>query len=215
MKVTLAKGTEVQNEKLVLAVLGVVVAVGLAAWATGRNAGAQSTAPGLKQVPVTFEGGHDIDRRDGGRPVVLVASALGVTPEKFREAFSGVTPARGGPPEATQVRRNKEALMRVLAPLGVTNDRLDEVSNFYRYRPESGELWKHRQAKAYAMIKEGAVIGFDIADAGAGYSTAPTIRIGGMPTVKVVATISFSTDLQKNGSVAALALEGAATQPAK
>jgi hypothetical protein len=83
------------------------------------------------ELPVTFSGGHRTDAMDGGRPVVLVAAALGVKPEVFREAFSGVTPARGGRPSPEESRRNKEALMKVLKPLGVSNERL-----------ERGELWK-------------------------------------------------------------------------
>ena len=46
------------------------------------------------KIPIKFSGGHETDRRDGGRPVVLVAAGLGVSPELFREAFRGVTPAR-------------------------------------------------------------------------------------------------------------------------
>jgi hypothetical protein len=71
---------------------------------------------------------------------VLIAAALGVKPEEFRQAFSGVTPAKGRGPTAEEARRNKDALMRVLGPLGVTNDRLDEASDYYRYRPQAGEL---------------------------------------------------------------------------
>src|SRR5436190_8396245 len=88
------------------------------------------------KVPVTFSGGHDTDPQDRGRPVVLVAAALGVKPEVFREAFRGVTPARGGKPTPEQARSNKEALLKVLKPYGITNERLDEVSDYYRYRPE-------------------------------------------------------------------------------
>jgi hypothetical protein len=83
------------------------------------------------KVPVTFSGGHETDPKDHGRPVVLVAAALEVKPEVFREAFSGVTPARGGKPSQEEARRNKAALMKVLKPHGVTNERLDEVSNYY------------------------------------------------------------------------------------
>src|SRR4051812_3136176 len=73
------------------------------------------------QVPVTFSGGHDTDPKDGGRPAVLIAAALGVKPDVFREAFRGVTPARDGRPTGEDTRRNKEALLKVLGPLGVTN----------------------------------------------------------------------------------------------
>src|SRR5215218_7061953 len=77
------------------------------------------------QLPITFSGGHETDPRDHGRPVVLVAAALGVTPDVFRTAFRGVTPARNGRPSPQQARSNKDALMRVLKPYGITNERLD------------------------------------------------------------------------------------------
>src|SRR5438046_5515780 len=93
--------------------------------------------------PVTITGGHDLGPQDHGRPCALIAAALGVKTEVFREAFGGVTPARGRGPSGEEARRNKEALMRVLQPHGVTNERLDEVSNYYRFRPQNGELWKH------------------------------------------------------------------------
>ncbi len=105
-------------------------------------------------APVMFSGGHDIGKDDHGRPCILIAVALGVKTEEFREAFSGVTPAKGKPSD-DEARKNKEALMKVLKPIGVTNDRLDEVSNYYRFKPQDGELWKHTDAKAHAVI-EGA-----------------------------------------------------------
>src|SRR5690348_5443743 len=107
------------------------------------------------KVPVTFSGGHETDPRDHGRPVVLIAAALKVKPEVFRKAFSGVTPARGRRPSGDEQRRNKEALLKVLGPYNVTNERLDEVSDYYRYRPEKGELWPTKPAKAEAIIEDG------------------------------------------------------------
>src|SRR5689334_2006192 len=65
------------------------------------------------KVPVTFSGGHDIGKNDYGRPVVLMAAALGVKPDEFRQAFSGVRPAHGRGPTGAEARRNKEALMKV------------------------------------------------------------------------------------------------------
>src|SRR6187401_3427110 len=102
------------------------------------------------KVPVTFSGGHDLGKNDYGRPCTLMAAALGVKPDEFRKAFSGVTPARGRGPTGAEARRNKEALMNVLAPLGVTNDRMDEVANYYRFRPQNGELWPTKDAHAEA-----------------------------------------------------------------
>src|SRR6476659_3967427 len=74
------------------------------------------------RVPVTFSGGHEISKNDYGRPITLMSAALRVKPEEFRKAFSGVTPARGRGPTGAEARRNKEALIKVLKPLGVTNE---------------------------------------------------------------------------------------------
>src|SRR6476620_1732883 len=94
------------------------------------------------RVPIVFSGGHETDPRDNGRPVVLIASALGVPPEVFRDAFSHVTPARAGQePDPSQVNKNKAALLQALGPYGITNARLDEVSNYYRYNASAGEHW--------------------------------------------------------------------------
>ena len=109
------------------------------------------------KIPLTFSGGHETDPQDHGRPVVLVAAGLGVKPEVFREAFRGVTPAHDGKPSPEQQRSNKEALMKVLKPLGVTNDRLDEVSNYYRYQPQRGELWKATPAEGHAVVENGKI----------------------------------------------------------
>lgn len=37
---------------------------------------------GITRVPVVFSGGHETDPRDHGRPVVLIAGALGIPPPK-------------------------------------------------------------------------------------------------------------------------------------
>jgi hypothetical protein len=132
------------------------------------------------RVPVTFSGGHETDPRDGGRPVVRVAAALGVKPEVFREAFRGVTPARDGRP-SPQARRNKAALMKVLAPHGVTNERLDEVSDYYRYRPQRCELWKSTPARAYAVVADGKARSVVVTDPGSGYSSPPAATVRGQP----------------------------------
>lgn len=153
------------------------------------------------KVAVTFSDGHETDRRDGGRPVVLIAAALGVKTEVFREAFSGVTPARNGRPTGEQARANKQALMKVLKPHGITNDRLDEVSDYYRYRPQNGELWKHTSAKAHAIVENGQVKKIVVTEPGSGYSSEPHVVIDGMTELKLKASIKFDTDLKKNGSI--------------
>ncbi|MBL7644897.1 MAG: hypothetical protein JNK74_01790 [Candidatus Hydrogenedentes bacterium] len=158
--------------------------------------------PEIARIPVQFTGGHDTDPVDHGRPVVLIAAALGVEPDVFRQAFSGVNPAPAGTaPSGERVHENKAVLLATLGPLGVTNARLDEVSDYYRYSPGPGELWKVREAEAVALVKQGQIIGFEIEDGGAGYTTPPTIRVSGFPSLRVAAQMHFGTDLKTNGSI--------------
>jgi hypothetical protein len=157
-----------------------------------------------KQVPLTFSGGHTIAKGDFGRPINPMAAGLGVKPEQFREAFSGVTPARGRGPTRDEERQNKVALMKVLAPLGVTNERMDEVANYYRFRPQDGELWPTKPAKGYAVLTDGKVTKLVITDPGSGYNTPPDVTIAGADGVRLRAALSFSKDLKKNGGVAAV-----------
>ena len=153
---------------------------------------------------VIFCGGYETDRRDGGRPVVLIAAALGIDAEVFRDAFSNVQPARNGKPTAAHARANKEVLMAALGKYGITNERLDEVSNYYRYQPQKNELWTHKVALAKAVVENGRVVGFEIVNPGSGYSSVPRIEVAGYPNVKVEATLESDTDLSTNGRVASL-----------
>jgi hypothetical protein len=155
------------------------------------------------RVQITFTGGHETDRRDGGRPVALVAGALGVPTEVFREAFSHVTPARGRAPEPGQVHMNKRALLDALGKYGITNDRLDEVSDYYRYQPERRQMWPVRSAKGYATVEKGKVISITITDAGSGYTSTPTATFEGM-NVKTTVKLAFSKRFEANGSVASV-----------
>ncbi|MGC4015004.1 MAG: hypothetical protein QM755_10900 [Luteolibacter sp.] len=158
----------------------------------------------VTRVPVVFSGGHGTESVDHGRPVVLIAAALGVKPEVFREAFSHVHPAGPGKgPTEEEARQNKKALMDALGKYGITNDRLDTVSNFYRYPPGPGGLWKTTPATANALVKEGKVIGFEITSGGAGYSTPPAITVPGMK-VEAAVSLSFRQELASNGSVKAI-----------
>ncbi len=159
---------------------------------------------------VVISGGFNTDPQDHGRPVVLIAAALGVPTEVFREAFSGVTPAGAGSggPTSEEAQKNKAALMSVLAPYGITNDRLDEVSNFYRYNGSKGQVWSRTQAAATAIIANGVVTGITITNPGAGYSSNPTITVmgpNGMITAK--ATVSFTKDFKTNGSISAITIQ--------
>jgi hypothetical protein len=153
------------------------------------------------RVPVTFSGGYETDPRDHGRPVALVAGGLGVKPEVFREAFRGVTPSPSGPPTREEARRNKDALLKVLGPLGITNNRLDEVSNYYRYRPQAGERWPTSPAKAEAIVEDGKIKRIVVADGGSGYNTPPKATVAGFENVPLVVKLRFAADLKRNGSV--------------
>jgi hypothetical protein len=169
------------------------------------------------RVPVTFTGGYETDPQDRGRPVVLIAAALGVPPEVFRAAFRNVRPAPAGQePEPGQVRQNKEALLRALGPYGITNERLDTVSNHYRHNRGRGEMWPTSPAAAYATLRKGAVTGFTITSPGSGYSSPPEISIPGVTGVKAKVTLSFSRDFRQNGAVSTITLEnGGAPAPGR
>jgi hypothetical protein len=157
---------------------------------------------------IVISGGFDTNPVDHGRPVVLIAAALGVPTEVFREAFSGVTPAgldRG--PTSEEAQSNKAALMKVLAPYGITNDRLDEVSNYYRYNGKTEGVWKRTLATATPILENGALVGVQIANAGSGYSSAPTVIITGPDgTVTATATVAYTQNFASNGSISTVSL---------
>jgi hypothetical protein len=154
------------------------------------------------RVVLTFSGGHDTVGEDRGRPVILIAAALNASPEVFRDAFRSVKPAPAGQqPDPAQVRLNKQTLMRSLAPYGVTDERLNTVSNYYRYSRSRGEMWRITPAAGYATVQNGGVTGITVTNGGSGYSSAPDVSINGMPNVSLAATLSFGTDLAKNGSI--------------
>jgi len=159
-----------------------------------------------QQVQLKISGGHETDPRDHGRPVALIGNALGVTPEIFREAFSRVKPAPAGrEPEPAQVQRNKAALLDALGKHGVTNEQLDRVSNYYRYRPESGRLWPTKPAAAIATLKDGAITSIKVTESGSGYSTPPEISVPGHSEIALKATLAFGRDLKSNGAIASIA----------
>lgn len=160
-----------------------------------------------EEVPAGLSGGHDIGRKDHGRPCVLIAAALGVETDVFREAFAGVTPAKGRGPTGGEARRNKAALLRVLGPHGVTNERLDEVSDYYRFRPQNGELWKHRDARAHAVVKDGKLVEVVLDDPGAGYSTPPKVKVRGFEKAEFVVELAFGEDLKTNGAIRSIKLK--------
>lgn len=159
------------------------------------------------QVPVVFSGGHETNPVDRGRPVVLIASALGVTPKVFRDAFSRVRPAPGGTrPTRERERMNKDVLMRALGRHGITNERLDAVSNYYRYQPGRGRLWPTEPARAFALVENDVVTGFEIVDGGSGYSSVPEVRVSGIEGVWAIANVAYTTQSDTNGSITGIRL---------
>ena len=110
----------------------------------GYPKGEAKTVPGITKAAVTFSGGHDIGPGDFGRPVTLMAAALGwpgrVSPGLKRREAGTRAGAEGG-----RAAGEQRALMKVCAQ-GRANERMDEVADYYRFRPERGELWPTRGA---------------------------------------------------------------------
>jgi hypothetical protein len=184
------------------AFLGLAALTWSVALAQTTSSPAGGAPPDARQVPIVLTGGYDTDPRDRGRPVILIAAALGVAPEVFRQAFSSVHPAHGnGGPTDQQARANKQVLMATLGPYGVTDDRLNEVSNYYRYRRESGELWRHTPAAGYATLSNGTVTSITITNPGSGYSSPPMVAIPGATGGDFNAILTFGKDMSKNGSI--------------
>jgi hypothetical protein len=171
----------------------------------GLGLGARAAAPGepaVETVSVAITGGFRTDPRDNGRPVILVASALGVSSKIFRDAFSRVHPApAGSEPDPEQVRRNKDVLLAALGPHGVSNARLDEVSSYYRCDGSRGELWKHHAAKVTVELSKGKAPVITVLDYGAGYTSPPKLSVPGHPEIKIKASLVFGFALDTNGSL--------------
>lgn len=199
------------------AVLAVIVVA--TAGCGGYNSGQAQAAPqtstasddpmtsAITRIPVVISGGHDTDPRDHGRPVVLVAGGLGVAPEVFRDAFSGVRPvAPGNQPDQARAQQNKAVLLATLSQYGVTNGQLDAVSDYYRYQPGTGALWPTRAAVITATVQAGTVTSFEVADGGAGYSSPPSISVPGASWGPVTVNLSYGRDLAKNGAIESVKL---------
>jgi len=175
---------------------------------TGTKKRNNSTSPSSSEVgTVTISGGYELKSVDNGRPVVLIAAALGVPEEVFRTAFKGVTPSKDGTPTSEEAQKNKAALLKVLAPYGVTNDRLDEVSNYYRYMSSKGQVWPRTSATAQGIIKNGDLTGVKITNAGSGYTSVPTVVVQG-PKGKITATVKviYTEDFDTNGSISSITI---------
>ncbi len=111
-------------------------------------------------------------------------------------------PACGGSePSASRVRANKTVLRAAPAAHGVTNERLDTVSDYYRYAPGRNSLWTNRPAVASALVKDGAIIGYKLLHDGSGYTTPPVARVTGFPHAHPTVSLVFGTNLAANGSI--------------
>ena len=208
--------TSTTTRRLTVAGAAAAAAVGgatLARMTTASAPAAAAAAPvthaaaAATQVTVRISGGRSTDPRDHGRPVKLVAAALGVPTAVFRKAFSEVSPAPGGEePDPAQVQANKAALLRVLAPYGVTNESLDAASDYYRYNGSAGEVWRQSAARATAVVRNGRVVSIRLVKAGAGYSSTPTVTVRGYPNAKVRVKLSYGRNLAANGAIRSLSL---------
>lgn len=179
-----------------------VAFLGLAAFGTMPAESSQVT-----RVPVLISGGHQTDPRDHGRPVVLVAGGLGVSPGIFRDAFTGVNPvAPGSYPDQGRARQNKSVLLSALSKYGITNQKLDSVSDYYRYQPGVGQLWPTKAAVIIAHVNNGKVTSFEVNDGGSGYSSQPSISVPGVRCGPVAVNISYSQNLQRNGTIDSVTL---------
>ncbi len=207
MKQAQRSGSGYRVSIVVTGALVFILCVGFWLWRTDRIR-VIDDGSGTLRVPVTFSGGHETHPVDHGRPVILIAAALGVPAEVFREAFSRVQPAPGGTvPGQHRVQQNKEKLMAVLGPHGISNERLDTVSNYYRYNPQWGRLWPTDDAKAYALVRDGRITGFEIVAGGSGYSTSPAIQVPGFDGSSGDVQLSFGQQFDRNGSVSGIRLQ--------
>jgi hypothetical protein len=154
-----------------------------------------------RTVRVSLSGGFEVRSNDYGRPVPLYASMLGVTPDVFRQAFSGVNPDAEHDPSGEEQRANKEALLEVLAPYGVTNEELDRVANYYRFDSTKGETWPQRPARARARVVRGKVVSIRVIDPGVGYTYRPDVSVPGFPKLRVSAKLAFTDEFDTNGHI--------------
>jgi hypothetical protein len=197
--------TQSRRASLVAGVLALtLVAAGCSAGSNKSAGTSTSTSRSARSsVTVSISGGLQTVAGDGGRPIVLVAALLGVSPAVFRRAFSGVTPAQlGVGPTTEEAQRNKAALLSVLAPYDITNDELDAASNTYRYDGAAGQSWPHTAASAVAIVSNGVVTAIKVTIGGSGYTSPPTITLSDGQTA--TATLTYGPVAASNGSITAI-----------
>jgi hypothetical protein len=93
-----------------------------------------------------------------------------------------------------------------LGKYGITNDRINTVSNFYRYAAWEGGIWRNKPAVANALVKDGAIIGYEITYGGYGYTTPPTVSVPGLDGTLAKVELSFGKEFETNGAVSAITI---------
>ena len=79
--------------------------------------------------------------------------------------------------------------------------------------PGRGGLWKNTPATANALVKDGAVVGYEITNGGAGYTTPPVVSVPGINgLVAPKVELTFGKELDHNGAVSAIRLPSDKTQ---
>ena len=96
--------------------------------------------------------------------------------------------------------------MGALGKYGITNERLDKVSNYYRYNRGRGELWRTQPAAANALVKDGAIVGYELVSGGSGYSSPPTVTVPNLKGVATEVKLAFGTKFENNGAVSAITI---------
>ncbi|MCY9669761.1 hypothetical protein M5X11_33450 [Paenibacillus alginolyticus] len=130
----------------------------------------------------------------------------------FPSANSGYLPRNTNPERTALSNRalhmNSTPTSLHDAPYGITNERLDEVSNYYRYNGRKSDTWQKTQATATATVTNGIVTGVTITNPGAGYSSNPTITVTGPNgTFTATATLAYTKDFKTNGSISAITIK--------
>jgi len=156
---------------------------------------------------MTISGGHETDAIDGGRPVYLIGSMLGITGEQFRDAFSYVTPEENGHLNEETAQANKVKLLAQLEPYGITNDEIDETTNYYRYYPGGMNIWPYTHAVLDATISNGTVTSFEIVSGGDGYTSEPIVTVDGYGDIAVDIIISYTDSFETNGAITAITVQ--------
>lgn len=112
----------------------------------------------------------------------------------------------GTQPDQARAQQNKSVLLASLGRYGVTNEKLDIVSDYYRYQPGTGRLWPTKPASIVAVVQNGQVISFEVTDGGSGYSSTPALSVPGTKCPPVTVKLLYGQDLRNNGSIGSVTI---------